>query len=84
MSLFSRAVVPLFAALSASVAPACGALAQETAAKLIPFTPPPESAMPRGPLGSLCVLATAFQVTHRLGRDDVAVYVEGENRNVEC
>jgi thiosulfate dehydrogenase len=51
MSYFSRAVVPLFAALSAFVAPASVALAQETAAKLIPFTPPPESAMPRGPLG---------------------------------
>jgi thiosulfate dehydrogenase len=51
MSHFLRAVVPLFAALSAFVAPASVALAQETAPKLIPFTPPPESAMPRGPLG---------------------------------
>ena len=51
MSYFSRAVVPLFAALSAFVAPASVALAQETAPKLIPFTPPPDSAMPRGPLG---------------------------------
>jgi thiosulfate dehydrogenase len=51
MNCFSRTVVTVFATLGAFGAAASVVLAQETTSKPIPFTPPPESAMPRGPLG---------------------------------
>jgi thiosulfate dehydrogenase len=50
MRYFSRAILG-FAALSAFGAVAFPALAQESAPKPIPFTPPPRSAMPSGPFG---------------------------------
>lgn len=80
MNTFSRALVTLLAALTALGAPATLARAQETAAKPIPFTPPPESAMPHGPLGDAVRLGeNVFRYTTTYASDVIGAKLNCTN-----